>query len=197
METQQRTHTQMVTLAKMQAMGTTKMRAMRTRQRTQKATVQPTPAMRSIRATRVTTQMPQSKTPALKRRLAPLATIAPACRSYSRAQAPTRAPVPPSGTTVGFSHNFALSCEPMQAPDVVYWITPDVAGRLTIDTVGSDFAHFDPVIAVRSVCDSAASEFGCDQTSAPNPDHLTVPVYANATYYVIVSGTNSTGGAYR
>ncbi len=95
-----------------------------------------------------------------------------------------------SATTSGFVDQYVPSCSSSGGRDVVYAITPDVSGHLSV--TGS--AGYSVVLSLRSSCDVASSELDC---SAPGTTVgvVAAPVTAGTPVYVFVDGASGASGA--
>ncbi len=71
-------------------------------------------------------------------------------------------------------------------PERVFTYQSPVQRSIVIDTNGSDF---DTVLSIRTQCESAATEIGCDDDGGQGTQSLIpLEVEANTTYYIVVHG---------
>ncbi|MBI5536883.1 MAG: DUF4215 domain-containing protein [Deltaproteobacteria bacterium] len=99
-----------------------------------------------------------------------------------------------SGTTVGMCADLEASCNSNNtAPDMVYWVKPDIDGMMTVEAANSSY---DPVLFVQMLCGDLTTELQCN-SAPPSPVKVSMQVYANSTYYLIVDGAySSSSGSY-
>jgi hypothetical protein len=101
-------------------------------------------------------------------------------------------PFSDNGTTAGYVDNYGPNCGfAGGAPDVVYSLSPTIAGDLTIALCGS---VYDTEVYVYA--DVAGNIIGCNDDSCGLQSQLTVPVLIGHTYYIIVDGYSNASGAY-
>jgi hypothetical protein len=94
------------------------------------------------------------------------------------------------GTMVDTYRDYPPSCSTTSLSDVVYYFTTVAPQDVTINVapIGASSTY---VAALRSTCDSAATELGC---RSGNPAQFTRRSLAAGTYYIIVSGPTTSPG---
>lgn len=87
------------------------------------------------------------------------------------------------------------SCGGGASPEVVYAVTPDATGQLTVSIQG--VGGTDPVLYVRSGDCAAGAELACaDSTAAGGTETVTFAVTAGTTYWVFADGVVGAAGGY-
>jgi cysteine-rich repeat protein len=72
----------------------------------------------------------------------------------------------------------------------IYGMVPDVDGHMTVQLVAD---YTDATLYVRGECDTSTTQLDCSEAVDPGTLlTITVPVFANNTYYVFVDGVSST-----
>lgn len=105
------------------------------------------------------------------------------------------APLPlPIGSAVSgrlneMTSDFALSCAPSAAADVVYRFSIAARGAYRVQLQ----AEFDTVLSVRAVCDAPSGEIACNDGSAGGTEELELPVIDPGTYFLIVQAVRRSG----
>jgi cysteine-rich repeat protein len=106
-----------------------------------------------------------------------------------------------SGDSTTLCPDYDNSCDTSGggAPDAVFHVTPNIAGRMTVDTLGSvaELNLFDPIVYARGTCADQTTELACDDANPPTEDSITFHVEAGQTYYLFLDGYEQSAGAYK
>ena len=101
-----------------------------------------------------------------------------------------------TGDTSSAADDDEGSCGGFGAPEVVYEVTPQASGVLTIAVAGLTQAS-DPVLYVRSGSCQGGGELGCaDQSFGGGTETLVLNVTAGTPYWVFADGYDGTAGSY-
>jgi hypothetical protein len=100
-----------------------------------------------------------------------------------------------NGSTAAAADDYVASCGGTGAGDTVYAVTPSVSGKITVRLLPTGY---NSVIYVQSMCGDKSSSVACDDTgNADEEDSVVVDVDAAKTYFLIVDGAGTDGGAYK
>jgi hypothetical protein len=100
-----------------------------------------------------------------------------------------------SGTTTAATHQYTGSCGgSSKAEDVVYQLTPQVAGKLTVKLT----ATYDSVLYGWSgSCGTSGKTLGCDDAvGVSTPETLSFPVLPGQSYWMVVDGYSLADGPF-
>lgn len=108
----------------------------------------------------------------------------PGCQDSCASAVELTDPASTAGTTTGHADKLKASCVLVSGPEVVYAIVALNTGTLEIDVTSG---QTDIGLSVRTACTDDATELGCADDHVDN-EHLSVPVTAGQTYYIILDG---------
>ena len=104
-----------------------------------------------------------------------------------------------SGSTAYATPGFAGTCGNYGADskDVVFAVTSDIDGTMTVNLGGPTATSYDSVLYVRKSCGDPNSELACDDATADGGEVVKIPVVAHVPYYIVVDGYGGASGNFQ
>ncbi|NUP07660.1 MAG: DUF4215 domain-containing protein [Polyangiaceae bacterium] len=87
------------------------------------------------------------------------------------------------------------SCGGFDSPEIVYAITAQAEGTLTIDMIAIN-DDLDPILYVKTDCEGSSTVACSDDTFTGGYETLTIPAQAGSTYYVFADGWGGSQGEF-
>ncbi len=91
--------------------------------------------------------------------------------------------------------SYAGSCGGDDAPEYVYAITPEASGLLLLEMIAI-YEDLDPILYVKTSCESASTVACADSTFLGGYESLSISVTGGDTYYVFADGYDTSAGEF-